>query len=24
MWSGSQAQYDGLGSWDSDTIYFVV
>jgi hypothetical protein len=24
IWSGSQAQYDALGSWDTDTIYFVV
>lgn len=24
VWSGSQAQYDALGTWSSDTIYFVV
>ena len=24
FWSGSQASYDGLGSWDGDTLYFIT
>jgi hypothetical protein len=24
FWSGSQAQYDGLGSYPTTTIYFIV
>ncbi len=23
-WSGTQAAYDALGSWDANTIYFVT
>lgn len=23
-WSGTQAAYDGLGSWDANTIYFIT